>query len=255
MSKILIVEDDNNLREIYGARLEAEGYEISSAHDGEEALALAIKERPILILTDIMMPKISGFDMIDILRSTTETKDIKVVITTALSQPGDQQRGEQLGADRYLVKSQGTLEDVITAIHEVLGDAPVSPHPAPAPIAEPQGVPPPVAPAQVPVEPQVPSQFVPQPVAPVPPVPAATQPQSAPATQTPVAPAPQPVAPAPAQVPVEQPIVASSPQPTPEKGSNRTIQPLSDDQTAPSFQDLVAKELGGTETDQQPPTQ
>ena len=77
MTKILLVEDDKSLREIYGVRLLAEGYDIVSAGDGEEALAMAIKERPRLILSDVMMPKISGFDMLDILRSTTETKDVK----------------------------------------------------------------------------------------------------------------------------------------------------------------------------------
>ena len=75
MTKILLVEDDKSLREIYGVRLLAEGYDIVSAGDGEEALAMAIKERPALIVSDVMMPKISGFDMLDILRSTTETRE------------------------------------------------------------------------------------------------------------------------------------------------------------------------------------
>ena len=77
MAKILFVEDDKSLREIYGVRLQAEGYEIVSAGDGEEALAMAIKEKPDLIVSDVMMPKISGFDMLDILRSTTETKNVR----------------------------------------------------------------------------------------------------------------------------------------------------------------------------------
>ena len=80
MTKILLVEDDKSLREIYGVRLLAEGYDIVSAGDGEEALTMAIKERPNLIVSDVMMPKISGFDMLDILRATTETKDIKVIM-------------------------------------------------------------------------------------------------------------------------------------------------------------------------------
>ncbi|MCA9301660.1 response regulator, partial [Candidatus Saccharibacteria bacterium] len=80
MTKILLVEDDSNLREIYGIRLEAEGYNIFSASDGEEALAVAVREHPDLIITDVMMPKISGFDMLDILRSTPETKNIKVIV-------------------------------------------------------------------------------------------------------------------------------------------------------------------------------
>ena len=116
MTKILLVEDDKSLREIYGVRLLAEGYDIVSAGDGEEALAMAIKERPSLIVSDVMMPKISGFDMLDILRSTTETRDIKVIMMTALSSEDQRQRGERLGADRYLVKSQVGIEDVVFAV-------------------------------------------------------------------------------------------------------------------------------------------
>lgn len=122
MAKILLVEDDKSLREIYGVRLMAEGYEIVSAGDGEEALALAIKERPDLIVSDVMMPKISGFDMLDILRSTSETKDVKVIMMTALSSDDQRARGEALGADRYLVKSQVGIEDVVRTVHDVLGD-------------------------------------------------------------------------------------------------------------------------------------
>ena len=120
MTKVLLVEDDKSLREIYGVRLLAEGYDIVSAGDGEEALAMAIKEKPTLIISDVMMPKISGFDMLDILRSTTETRDIKVIMMTALSSDDQRARGEQLGADRYLVKSQVGIEDVVRTVHEVL---------------------------------------------------------------------------------------------------------------------------------------
>ena len=62
----MLVEDDKSLREIYSIRLVAEGYNIVSAGDGEEALALAAQEKPDLIISDVMMPKISGFDMLDI---------------------------------------------------------------------------------------------------------------------------------------------------------------------------------------------
>lgn len=128
MSKIMVVEDDANLREIYSIRITAENYEVVSAGDGEEALAVAVREKPDLILSDVMMPKISGFDMLDILRSTPETANIKVVMMTALSGDDQRQRGERLGADRYLVKSQVGIEDVINTIHEVLGDkAPAAP--------------------------------------------------------------------------------------------------------------------------------
>lgn len=160
MTKILLVEDDKNLREIYGVRLLAEGYDIVSAGDGEEALAMAIKERPQLIVSDVMMPKISGFDMLDILRSTTETKDIKVIIMTALSSEEQRTRGESLGADKYLVKSQVGIEDVVRAVHEVLSDnsapknvaptAPTTPVSQPIPTTLPSatGVPTPAQPVQ-----------------------------------------------------------------------------------------------------------
>lgn len=144
MTKIMLVEDDNNLREIYEARLLAEGYEIVSAKDGEEALAMAVKEKPDLIISDIMMPKISGFDMLDILRSTPETKNTKVIMMTALSQTEDKARADKLGADRYLVKSQVTLEDVAKVAREVLsgeegsqsaGTTTPTPPPTDAPVA------------------------------------------------------------------------------------------------------------------------
>ncbi|MBR3414520.1 response regulator [Candidatus Saccharibacteria bacterium] len=132
MAKIMLVEDDKSLREIYSIRLVAEGYEVVSAGDGEEALAMAVQERPDLVLSDVMMPKISGFDMLDILRSTPETKNIKVIMMTALSSEDQRQRGENLGADKYLVKSQVGIEDVINAVHEVMGDKATAATPAPA---------------------------------------------------------------------------------------------------------------------------
>jgi CheY-like chemotaxis protein len=120
MAKVMLVEDDNNLREIYEARLQAEGYDIVSASDGEEALAVAKNENPDLIISDVMMPKISGFEMLDILRNTTGLQDVKVIMLTALGQADDQQRADKLGADRYLVKSQVTLEDIVKAASELL---------------------------------------------------------------------------------------------------------------------------------------
>ncbi len=123
MSKILIVEDDVSLRDVYSARLEAEGYQIAVAANGEEALATAVKERPDLILLDVMMPKISGFDVLDIVRTTPEIAHTRVIMMTALSAPEDKERGEKLGVDKYLVKSQVTLEEMVDAIKQVLSSA------------------------------------------------------------------------------------------------------------------------------------
>ncbi len=207
MSKVMVVEDDNSLREIYSIRLTAEGYEVVSAGDGEEALAVAVREKPDLILSDVMMPKISGFDMLDILRQTPETKDIKVIMMTALSSEDQRARGEGLGADKYLVKSQVGIEDVINAIHETLGDkagsapVPVAPEPTPTPAPTPEA---PVTPAPAPVP--TPAAPTPAPAAPV--ASAPVEPVvPAPAPATPVV--PEPVTPAPAPVP-------TVPAPTPE---------------------------------------
>jgi len=120
VTKVLLVEDDIALREIYSARFSAENFEVLTASDGEEALSQAIKGKPDLIILDIMMPKISGFDVLDILRSTPETKNTKVIIMSALSQSSDVERGKKLGADAYLVKSQTTLSDVVDKAKEIL---------------------------------------------------------------------------------------------------------------------------------------
>ena len=210
MSKVMVVEDDNSLREIYSIRLTAEGYEVVSAGDGEEALAVAVREKPDLILSDVMMPKISGFDMLDILRQTPETKDIKVIMMTALSSEDQRARGEGLGADKYLVKSQVGIEDVINAIHDTLGDkggaAPAAAEPAPAPAPEAPAAPAPAtAPNTAPVAPAA------APVAPTP-APAPEMPAPAPAP----APAPEAVAP----TPIPEPTQPAAPESLDPNGTN-----------------------------------
>lgn len=215
MTKIMLVEDDKSLREIYGVRLLAEGYDIVSAGDGEEALAMAIKERPQLIISDVMMPKISGFDLLDILRSTTETKNIRVIMMTALSSEDQRQRGEQLGADRYLVKSQVGIEDVVRVVHEVLEDtpAPAGATVAPAPVAAPS---------------------IPMPAAPATPAP-----QPAPAPVAPPLPAP---APAPVPQPVAQP--APAPVAKPPQARAKVIAPINDPSVAQvNINDLLDREI------------
>lgn len=119
--KILLVEDDVALASVYKSRLELEDFETREAHNGEEALTAAKEYQPDLILLDAMMPKISGFDVLDILRNTPETKDIKVIMLTALSQAKDKDRATQLGVDDYLVKSQVVIGDVVDRVKHHLG--------------------------------------------------------------------------------------------------------------------------------------
>ena len=260
MAKILLVEDDKSLREIYGVRLMAEGYEIVSAGDGEEALAMAIKERPDLIVSDVMMPKISGFDMLDILRSTSETKDVKVIMMTALSSDDQRARGEALGADRYLVKSQVGIEDVVRTVHDVLGDsiaqaAPAAPsfgptpmpvNAAPAPEVAPQAVPTPAPVASAPELPTPPTPDV-APGAPAPTPEAETTlefeetPGPAPVPQTnsayaapEVAPQTPEATPAPEAVPAPEPAPISAPSPVPEPEQQPATTTLSELPTPPT---------------------
>lgn len=115
-AKILLVEDDTALSAVYRSRLEVEGFDVKEVHNGEDALSVALDFRPDLILLDAMMPKISGFDVLDILRNTPETTNIRVIMLTALSQPKDKERAESLGVDEYLVKSQVVISDVVERI-------------------------------------------------------------------------------------------------------------------------------------------
>lgn len=119
--KILLVEDDEALAAVYKSRLDLEGFETQAVVNGEEALSAAMQFKPDLILLDAMMPKISGFDVLDILRNTPETSAIRVIMLTALSQPKDKERAESLGVNDYLVKSQVVIGDVIERVRFHLG--------------------------------------------------------------------------------------------------------------------------------------
>lgn len=118
--RILMVEDDDALATVYVSRLQNEGFEVRRVSNGEDALASALSYKPDLVLLDVMMPKVSGFDVLDILRNTPETANLKVIMLSALSQESDKQRAETLGADDYLVKSQVVIADVVDRIRHHL---------------------------------------------------------------------------------------------------------------------------------------
>lgn len=121
--KILLVEDDQGLASVYLTRLQAEGFDVKHVPNGEDALSTAIAYKPDLVLLDVMMPKISGFDVLDIFRNTPETTNLRVVMLTALSQDADKERALSLGVDDYLVKSQVVIADVVERIKHHLGVA------------------------------------------------------------------------------------------------------------------------------------
>lgn len=121
LKKILLVEDDDALASVYTTRLQAEGFDVRRVPNGEEALSAALAFKPDLVVLDVMMPKVSGFDVLDILRNTAETAKVKVVMLTALSQDSDRQKAQDLGVDDYLVKSQVVIADVVERIKNHLG--------------------------------------------------------------------------------------------------------------------------------------
>ncbi len=118
--KILLVEDDDNLANVYLTRLQAENFDVKRVANGEEALSAALAYKPDLVLLDVMMPKVSGFDVLDILRNTPQTADVKIIMLTALNQENDRQRAASLGVNDYLVKSQVVIADVVERIKHQL---------------------------------------------------------------------------------------------------------------------------------------
>ena len=118
--KILIIEDDRFLRKIYKNKLEAEGYEVSEAIEGEEGVHKAISESPDLIILDLMLPRKDGFDVLTDIKKEDQTKDIPVIILTVLGQESDIKRGLDLGATNYLIKGQTDLNQVVKVVKQTI---------------------------------------------------------------------------------------------------------------------------------------
>lgn len=121
-TKILLVEDDFSLAQMYQTLLTSRGYEVQHCGDGEKALAMTVSFQPELILLDIMMPKLSGFDVLDILRNTPETAHTKIIMLTALDSTTDRHKAMERGADDYLVKPEVSTTDVIKKIQDQLAN-------------------------------------------------------------------------------------------------------------------------------------
>lgn len=117
---ILLVDDDLTLREMYTERLKAEGFTVETAKDGEEALAKAKDLMPNIILLDIMMPKINGLDVLKKLKQNSDTKNIPVIVLTALIQDREKMESITRGADDYIVKSETMPGDVIEKVKNLL---------------------------------------------------------------------------------------------------------------------------------------
>ena len=118
--KILVIEDDKFLRGLISQKLSKEGYEIVEAVDGEEGLTKASKEKPDLVLLDLILPGIDGFEVLEKLKDNTETKEISVVILSNLGQREEIERGLRIGAVDFLVKAHHTPLEIVEKIRTFL---------------------------------------------------------------------------------------------------------------------------------------
>jgi len=120
LTKILIVEDDNYMRKIYSNKLRRAGFEVIEAIQGEEGWHKILYEQPDLIILDLILPMKSGFQLLSDIKGNDKTKKIPVIILTNLSQGPDIQKGKDLGADDYLVKTDISLTEVVDKVKMVL---------------------------------------------------------------------------------------------------------------------------------------
>jgi len=118
--KILIIEDDFFVRDLYDRELTREGFAVSSAEDGPKGLLKAVEEKPDLVLLDIMLPKMSGLDVLKTLKEKEETKNVPVVLLTNLGQDSVIREGFSLGAIGYLIKAAYTPTQIIEEVKKFL---------------------------------------------------------------------------------------------------------------------------------------
>ena len=118
--KVLLVEDEQMIVDMYKLRLEEEGFEVFNTDKGSAALEYVEKEKPAIILLDVILPEVDGFSILQTLKENTKTKDIPVLMLTNLGQESDQQKGDDLGAAGYFVKANHTPVEVIQKVKELI---------------------------------------------------------------------------------------------------------------------------------------
>ena len=118
--KILIVEDDKMISSMYETKLKQEGFAIFTAADGQQGLEMAIKEKPDIVLLDIILPAMDGFAVLQELRLNPGTKNIPIIMLTNLGTSEDKEKGEKMGATDYLVKANLTPAQVTDAVKKYL---------------------------------------------------------------------------------------------------------------------------------------
>lgn len=118
--KIVIVEDDRFLSLVLKSRMEKEGYNVIPAYDGEEGLALIKKELPSLVVLDLVMPKMTGFEVLQKLSTDPQVSRIPIVVASNLGQESDIQKAKNLGVREYYVKVQTSIDDLVKIFKGVI---------------------------------------------------------------------------------------------------------------------------------------
>src|SRR5579863_3843076 len=118
--KVLLVEDDRFLRKAADTALRERGYTVLTAADGDEALQSARTERPVLILLDLIMPRMHGYEVLRILKTDPQMATVPVIVLTNLGQDSDKKAATEAGAADYLIKSSLRLEDLTKRVDKVL---------------------------------------------------------------------------------------------------------------------------------------
>jgi len=117
--KILFIEDEMRLQEVLGAKLKAEGYEILAAMDGKSGLEIAEKEKPDLILLDLILPKMDGFHVLEAIKANPSISAIPIIVLSNLESGKDIERCLSLGVRSYLAKTNYSLEEIAQKVSEV----------------------------------------------------------------------------------------------------------------------------------------
>lgn len=120
MNKVLIIEDDAMLAEMYATKFKTEGFAVVQAADGTEGIAVAKKEKPDVILLDVIMPKLDGFGTLQQLKADDSLKRIPVIMLTNLGQEEDIKKGKELGASDYFVKANQTPSQIVEKVQALL---------------------------------------------------------------------------------------------------------------------------------------
>lgn len=119
--KVLVIEDDQFLRDLLSTKLERENFDVATAMDGPEALEKIQEVKADIVLLDIILPGIDGFEILKRMKSSPSHKSIPVVLLSNLGQEADVERGKALGANDYLIKSNFTIDEIIEKIHKIVG--------------------------------------------------------------------------------------------------------------------------------------